>query len=177
MKKLSLAICCMFILSSLSFAGSPMGLQGYKDIETKEEKAARKAKMETMKKEFMEFQKTIEALIERFNSADGKDKSEIKNEIRALVAKETDKNIKMKREMFEDQKARISKMEEYISDLEANKDKRIDEAVEFITSAEGQAKMKEFKDKKGNMPPPPPPDGFHPDHDANKTKQHRNKAK
>lgn len=151
MKKLSLAVCCMFILSTLSFAGPGMGMHGHKDMETQEEKAARKAKMETMKKDFMEYQKNLDALIEKYNTADDSEKNAVKKEIRDLVAARTDKDIVMKKEMLEDQKARISKLEEFIADLESNKEKIIDEKVEFFTSAQGQAKMKEYREKKAKM--------------------------
>ncbi|MDR2426502.1 MAG: hypothetical protein LBD46_04910 [Endomicrobium sp.] len=151
MRKLALAVCSMFVMASLSFAGSGMGMYagGFKDKETKEEKEARKEKMEAIKKDYEEFQKNIDVLIEKYNNAnDDADKESVKGEIRGLVAVQTDKNIAAKKDMLEDQKARISKLETKITDLEANKDKYIDEKVDFFTSAEGQAKMKEMREKK-----------------------------
>jgi hypothetical protein len=125
-----------------------MEMHGYKDVETKEEKAERKAKMATMKQDFMEFKKSLEPLIEKYNSAADKDKAGIKKELRALVAAQTDKDIAARKEMLQDQKARITKLEEFIADIEANKEKRIDERVDFMTSPEGYAKMKEHKEKR-----------------------------
>lgn len=157
MKKLALVICCMFALSSLSFAmpgpkheGGPkpgMDMYGFKDKETKEEREARWEKMEALKKEHMEFKKDMDTLIEKYNGANDKKKIEVKKEIRDLIASKTDKDIAIKKNILEDQKARIQNFEERIADLENNKDKYIDEKVEFFTSPEGQAKMKEMCEK------------------------------
>ncbi|MCL2145217.1 MAG: hypothetical protein FWH43_06995 [Endomicrobia bacterium] len=148
MKKSALAVCMMFVLTSLSFGGTEM--YAHKGGDSKEDKEARKAKMEAVKKDHMEFQRNLDAIIERYNKADDKSKADIRNEIRALIAAQTDKEIAAKKDMLEMQKARINKLEENIADLETNKNKHIDSQVNFVTSAEGQAKMKEMKEKMEN---------------------------
>lgn len=150
MKKAALAVCCMFVLSSLTFAmpGPKPEMCGFEDNETKEERQARKEKMEAMKKEHAEFKKEMDELLTKYNKADDKKKAEIKKEIRDLVAVRTDKDIADKKDMIEDQKTRIKKLEDGIASIEADKDKHIDNKVEFLTSPEGQAKMKEMREKK-----------------------------
>ncbi|MCL1971447.1 MAG: hypothetical protein FWG57_00435 [Endomicrobia bacterium] len=148
MKKLTLAVCGMFVLTSLSFGGPGMDMK--EKAEHKEEREARKARMEAAKRDHMEYQKNLDALIEKYNAADSKGREEIKKEIRALVAIQTDKEIALKKDMLEKQKERIQKLETSIAKLEANKDKRIDKKVELFISPEGQQKMQEKREKMEN---------------------------
>ena len=145
MKKLTLAVCSLFVLSSLSFADQ--GLEYKYGKEGKEEKETRKAKMEAVKKDHMEYQNNLDALIEKYNAASDQDKAGVKEEIRVLVAVQTDKEIVLKKEMLKAQKERINKQEAKLADLEANKEARINEKVDFAISQKGQAKRMEMKEK------------------------------
>ena len=138
----------MFILTSLSFGGPGMDMK--EKGEHKEEREARKARMEAAKRDHMEYQKNLDALIEKYNAADSKGREDVKKEIRSLVAIQTDKEIALKKDMLEKQKERIQKLEANITNLEANKDKRIDKKVELFTSPEGQQKMQEKREKTEN---------------------------
>jgi len=52
-----------------------------------------------------------------------------------------------KKKMLEETKARIDKLEKEIASIEQDKEKYINEKVDFIVSEEGQGKRKEFKEK------------------------------
>ncbi len=185
MKKAAVVLCSMFVMSSLSFAGMHGTDKGVKchmpdcavtDCKgeckmPKMSKEERTAKMEAMKKEHAEFQQKLDKLVEKYNKASDKKKDGVKQEIKALLATQTDKEVAMKKEMLAVQKDRIAKFEKEIADIEADKDAYLNKKTDFVVSAEGQKKMQEMKEKmkkidksfkkkggdKGGMPMPPPP--------------------
>lgn len=142
MKKAALVFCGMFMVSSLSFAMPPKhdGMGPGPGPMNKEE---RQQKMEMMKKDFMEFHKNLENLITKYNESKGKKRDGVKNEIRQLVATQTEKDIAMKKEMLAVQKARIDDLQKKIADIEADKEAYINKKVDFYVSDEGQKKIKE----------------------------------
>ncbi|MDR2192647.1 MAG: hypothetical protein LBO62_07210 [Endomicrobium sp.] len=137
-KKTAVALCATLLLGSLSYAGEHKG---------KFNNEERKAKFEEMKKERVEFEKNLSGLIEKFNQAEESAKNDVKTEIKALLSERTDKELPKKKEMLEEQKKRIDKLEKEIASIEADKEKYIEEKVEKIISPEGQAKRKEMKEK------------------------------
>lgn len=179
MKKASMVLCSIFIFSSLSFA-----MPGKDEAKGPHhaDKKEREEKMMMMKKDFMEYHKKLEDLIEKYNKAKGKKKDAVVEEIKALVAGQTDKDVAKKKEMLAVQKERIEDFEKKISEIESDKDAYVNKKVNFYISEEGQQKikeksinmkkrecakdncdeMKEHKGKKGagkghHLPPPPPP--------------------
>jgi citrate synthase len=138
MKKAAIALCATFLFGNLAYAGEYKG---------KFDKEEHKAKFEEMKKERREFDKKLDELIEKFNKAEDLEKDSVKTEIKALLSERTDKELPKKKEMLEEQKGRIDKLEKEIASIEADKEKYIEEKAEKILIPEGQAKRKEFKEK------------------------------
>ncbi|MDR1940834.1 MAG: hypothetical protein LBQ47_00705 [Endomicrobium sp.] len=141
LKKTAVVLCGLLMLGSISYAGE-------NKHEGKVSKEERKAKIEAMKKDRIEFDKNIDALIEKYNKADKKDQDAVKQEITALVSAQTDKNIIRKKEMLEEQRARIEKLEKKIADIETNREKYISDKVDSYISKEGQDKREKAKKSK-----------------------------
>ena len=131
MKKTAVAVLGLFVLSSLGFAGAEGKFEGKKKDMTPEQKA----QWEAVKKEKADYQKNLQALVDKFNKVSEKDKPAVKNEITNLVSKQTDRDIAALRE-------RAAKME-------ADKAAVVSKKVDFVLSPEGQEKMQKMKDKKG----------------------------
>ena len=151
MKKLLLALCGVFIFATMSIASAEKNFYHTGNDYSKENKEERKAKMEAMKKDLMEFEQKMDVLIEKYNKSGKKEKIEVKKEMKDLVTAQTDKEITMKKEMLAKQQERLDKLEKSIAELESNKDTHIDKKVDFATSREGQKKIKEMKEKRSSM--------------------------
>ncbi|MDR1695577.1 MAG: hypothetical protein LBR69_02950 [Endomicrobium sp.] len=136
MKKLSVALCAVFVAGSLSFAAPKDS--GTKDADTK----SRKERMAEIKKEKADYLNKLGSLADKYNKASGKDKDGVKNEIRDLIAAEADKELVQKKEMLDSQKARIAKYEAQIAEIETDKNGYIDKKVEETLTSKGQEKIK-----------------------------------
>ena len=141
MKKTAFILCSIFIFSSLSYAMP--GNHNLKGNDSAEDKKARDEKMMILKKDFIEYHKNLENLIDEYNKADNKKKEEILKDIKALVYEQTDKDVAKKKEMLAIQKERITKFEEKISEIEADKEAYVNKKVAFYISSEGIQKIKE----------------------------------
>ena len=133
----------MFMLSTLSFAGSGKFNKEHKNIDPEQ-----KAKWEAVKKEKTEYLKNIQTLVDKYNKASDKDKPAIKQELTKLVSNQTDKNLAMKRDKISEKRNEISKMETKISDIEKDRASFVAKKVDFMLSAEGQEKMQKMKEGK-----------------------------
>lgn len=131
MKKAALVFCGIFLCSSLSFAYP--GWHEGKDMDKQE----RKEFMEKQRKEKKEYFNELEKLVEKYNKASDKKKEDVKKEIKALMSKETDKEIAFKKE-------KLAKMQERINAMETDKDSYLDKKVERVLSPEGQEKIKKM---------------------------------
>ena len=137
-KKTAALLCGLFIFSSLGFA---QAREGFSDEQT----AQRNAKFESMKKEHIQYQNELDALVEKYNNAPDAQKDEAKKEIADLVSKQTDREIADRKEFLSAQKKRIEKLESRINEIENDKAGYVNKKTDFIISPEGQAKMKEQK--------------------------------
>ena len=147
MKKITLVVLGLFVMSSIGFAGE--GKFGGKHKKFTPEQ---KAKWETVKKERTEYFKNLETLITKYNKASEKEKVSVKKDISALVSAQTDKDIIFKKERIAAKREKLAKMETKVTDIEADKTAFVNKKVDFMLSEEGQEKikkMKEMKNKKG----------------------------
>ena len=128
MKKMALVMLGLFVMSSLGFAGGIKGEGKGKQMDPEQ-----KAKFEAMKKERTEYFKNLEVLVAKYNAASEKDRVAVKKEITNLVTTKTNKRIA-------DKKAEVAK-------LEKNRTADVNKKVDFLLSAEGQAKMQKMKEK------------------------------
>ncbi|MCL2485209.1 MAG: hypothetical protein FWF00_03095 [Endomicrobia bacterium] len=138
-KKLFAVLCAVCLLSSLSFAGEQ--ISGADKQDAKE----RKARMTEFKEDRAEYLKALESLVEKYNKASDKDKESVKNEIKALISQETDRELVQKKAMLAEQRERIEKFEAQIAKIESNKEAYIDKKV---NKAINPKQPKDKKDKK-----------------------------
>ncbi|MCL2335426.1 MAG: hypothetical protein FWC57_05120 [Endomicrobia bacterium] len=140
MKKTAFVMLGMFVLSTLGFAGQGQGNFGH---EGKNMTPEQKAKWEAVKKDKAEYFKKAQALVDKYNKASDADKPAVKQELTNLVSAQTDKDLAVKKEMS-------AKMQEKISETEADKTAVVNKKVDFLLSPEGQAKMKQMKGMKND---------------------------
>ncbi|AKL97641.1 hypothetical protein [Endomicrobium proavitum] len=142
MKKTAIALCAIFLTAGFAFAAT-------KDFDKKISKED-KAKFEQVKKERAAYFKNIETLVEKYNKAADTDKAAVKAEIKKSVTAQTEKDLSNRKAMLAEQKKRIAKFESQITKMEKDKESYINKKVDFLTTPDGQKKLKEFKkhDKK-----------------------------
>jgi hypothetical protein len=144
MRKTAVALCGVFIFGAVAFAGEGKFGHKHKYGDCKGDKENKVA----MKKEKMEYFKNLETLIEKHNNTADKDKNAVKEEIKVLVSNQTDKDITARKEMLEHKKAKLAEFENKINYMENEKDKYVNEKVDFFISPEGQEKMKDMQKRK-----------------------------
>jgi hypothetical protein len=130
MKKALLALCGIFFLCSVV---PQVSFSAHKDIDKGDAK-------EKLIKDKSRYVAKLDALLAKYESAGEKDKESIKKEIKKLVKSNLDKNAAFKQAIIEQKKKIIEKLEKELADIKADKDKYIDDKVDFLVSPEGIAR-------------------------------------
>ncbi|MDR1522560.1 MAG: hypothetical protein LBS29_01145 [Endomicrobium sp.] len=132
MKKISLLVlCCGFFLcnSIVATAGH------HKDKMRKDD-----PKMEALIKDKTQYVKKLDVLLLKYEAAGEKDKESIKKDIKKLIKSSLDKNATFKKAIIDKNKKIIEKLEKELADIKADRNKYIDDKVDFYVSPEGIAK-------------------------------------
>ncbi|MDR0724279.1 MAG: hypothetical protein LBF23_03745 [Endomicrobium sp.] len=131
MRKVSLLLCFGFFLCSAVIPKVVVaGHHGDKED----------PKLEALIKEKSKFVSKLNALLVKYEAAVDKDKESVKKEIKKLVKSSLDKNAAFKQAIIEQKKKIIEKLEKELADIKADKNKYIDDKVDFYVSPEGLAK-------------------------------------
>jgi hypothetical protein len=130
MKKVLLALCGVFFLCSVV---PQVSFSAHKDMDKSDVK-------EKLIKDKSKYVAKLDALLAKYESAGEKDKESIKKEVKKLVKSNLDKSTAFKQAIIEQKKKIIEKLEKELADIKADKDKYIDDKVDFLVSPEGIAK-------------------------------------
>lgn len=132
MKKISLLLLCFgfflcnAVMPKVAFAGH----HGDKDD----------PKLEALIKEKSKYVSKLDALLIKYEAAADKDKESVKKGIKKLVKASLDKNVAFKQAIIDKNKKVIEKLEEELAYIKADKNKYIDDKVDFYVSSEGISK-------------------------------------
>ena len=141
MKKASAVLCAVFLAAGLSFAAPKNS-----DMK-KSDTANRKEKMAQIKKEKENYFKKLVTLTDKYDKASDKNKEAVKQEIKSLIASETDRDLVQKKEMLAAQKERIAKFESQIAEIENDKEGYINKKTAEALTPAGQEKTKKAQER------------------------------
>jgi hypothetical protein len=132
MKRISLIVLsfgfflCNAVMPKVSFAGHHNDTMHAKDD-------ARKALINDK----TQYVSKLDALLSKYEAAGEKEKKLIKEDIKKLVRSSLDKNAAFKKAIIEKNKKIIKKLEKELADIKADRNKYIDDKVDFLVSREG----------------------------------------
>ncbi|MDR1418322.1 MAG: hypothetical protein LBI80_04110 [Endomicrobium sp.] len=98
-------------------------------------------KLEALIKEKSKYVSKLYDLLIKYEEVTGKEKKKIKKDIKKLVKTSLDKNVAFKQAIIDKNKKVIEKLEKELADIKADKNKYIDDKVDFYVSPEGLSKM------------------------------------
>ena len=139
-KKTAVLLCSIFVFGGIAFADADVSKKK-RSAQPKEDKE----KAVSLKKVNEAYHKELEALIEKYNNSS--EKESVRNEMITLVSNYTDKNISSKKEKVIKDKEKIEKLEKEITAIEADKEKHVNNEVDFYLTVEGQKKLNEIREK------------------------------
>ncbi|MDR0822827.1 MAG: hypothetical protein LBN20_03485 [Endomicrobium sp.] len=125
-KKIILFLFNILIFANISFAD--VSFSNNPSGEIKNERMM----LQEIRKEQLLFQKNLLDLLAKHNDASQDDKGKALEEIKALIAVQTEKEIKANKDFLKMQMERISQVEKKLKDVESNKTNYIAERAQFF---------------------------------------------